>query len=345
MKKSLLALAALTAFAGAASAQSSVTLFGIVDLNLRRVDNGSAPALTTQNQDGIASSRLGVRGIEDLGGGLKAGFWLEGGIGADTGAQGGSNGVSAVNWNRRSTVSLIGDAFGEIRLGRDYTPSFWNQTVFDVFGTNGVGSHINAFSTLGSGAITQVRANNAFGYFLPAMGGLYGQVMLTASEAVSPAANVYYKGFRLGYSAGPLNIAGAYGVTDTATSDDYKDVNLGVSYTMGVATLYGQYGKQTWGSADQKRYYVAVAVPMGAATLKASYSKFDGSADSLDATQIALGVVYDLSKRSSLYATYARLDNGGNNATGAKFTIGGGAAGIKGGEASTGFEFGVKHAF
>ena len=82
MKKSLLALAALTAFAGVASAQSSVTLFGIVDLAARSVKNhsGSIKSLSTNGQ---VSSRLGVRGVEDLGGGLRAGFWIEGDLVGD----------------------------------------------------------------------------------------------------------------------------------------------------------------------------------------------------------------------------------------------------------------------
>src|SRR5215203_4107874 len=86
MKKSLLALAVLGTLTGVASAQSSVTLFGIVDTNGRWVDNdgpgGSRLSLAT---DGINSSRLGFRGIEDLGGGLRAGFWLEAGIAGDIG--------------------------------------------------------------------------------------------------------------------------------------------------------------------------------------------------------------------------------------------------------------------
>src|SRR5690349_21044336 len=122
MKKSLLALAVLGAFAGVASAQSSVTLFGIVDVNLRYVKNGDDRAQKQLGTDGINSSRLGFRGVEDLGGGLKAGFWIEGAISPDVGTSGGQT------WQRRSTVSLLGN-FGEVRLGRDYTPTFWNLTV------------------------------------------------------------------------------------------------------------------------------------------------------------------------------------------------------------------------
>jgi predicted porin len=84
MKKSLLALAALTAFAGVASAQSSVTLFGVIDANMRNVKNGSG-SLKTLSTDGMGSSRLGLRGTEDLGGGMRASFWLEGSVNVDVG--------------------------------------------------------------------------------------------------------------------------------------------------------------------------------------------------------------------------------------------------------------------
>ena len=114
MKKSLIALAVLAA-SGAAMAQSSVTLFGIVDTNVSYLDGVSNAAGTnTDSKYGIgtsgnATSRLGFRGVEDLGGGLKAGFHLEGEIFGDDGN------ASGFNFQRRSTVSLAG-GFGEVRL-------------------------------------------------------------------------------------------------------------------------------------------------------------------------------------------------------------------------------------
>ena len=127
MKKSLLALAVLGAFAGVASAQSSVTLYGTIDLSAKYVKNTGSDRRVSLSQDGINSSQLGFKGVEDLGGGLKAGFVLLSGINADTGT------ANAKFWNRRATVSLMGN-FGEVRLGRDYTPTFWNNTIFDAFG-------------------------------------------------------------------------------------------------------------------------------------------------------------------------------------------------------------------
>jgi len=334
MKKSLLALAALTAFAGAASAQSSVTLFGIVDLSVNSVKNGST-TMKTMSSDNLNSNRLGFRGTEDLGGGLRAGFWIEGAMSPDTGGTG-------QNWQRRSTVSLLGN-FGEIRMGRDYTATFWNKTVFDPFGTNGMGSELNVESTLGSGATTLVRANNTVSYFLPAMGGVYGQVQVAAGEG---ATGNKYMGARFGYAAGPVNVALATGKTyKTGTMvDDFTDFNVGGSYNLGFMTLIAQYGKVDYSTANQKKALLAASVPFGASTLKASYVKAGGSAAAYRAKQFAFGYQYDLSKRTAVYATYSSLNNDGDSATGAAFVVNAGGAMTKG-ATSSGYNLGVRHSF
>lgn len=338
MKRSLLALAALTAFAGAASAQSSVTLFGIVDLAASSTSNGSAGTERSLSSDGYNSNRLGFRGVEDLGGGLRAGFWIEGAMSPDNGTAAGQT------WQRRSTVSLMG-GFGEVRLGRDYVATFWNLTIFDPFGTNGVGSALNSSSTLGSGAQTLVRDNNMIGYFLPAMGGLYGQFQVAAGEGVT--GGKYYGG-RLGYGAGPINVAFAYGSTQKtgAMVDDYTNTNFGASYNFGFATLMGYYGKYEYSTLNQKQALIGVTVPVGAGTLRASYLKSSGSSAAYGSKQYAFGYVYDLSKRTALYATYASLKNDGNTTVGGKFVVSAnGLAGIKGGETSDGYQFGIRHSF
>jgi len=342
MKKSLLALAALTAFAGVASAQSSVTLFGIVDLGLRNTKNGST-SLKTMSQDGIASSRLGFRGVEDLGGGLRAGFWIEGAIQPDVGTSGGQS------WQRRSTVSLMG-GFGELRLGRDYTPSFWNHTVFDPFGTNGVGAQTNLQTQLGqtsmfgAGATTLVRANNSIGYFLPAMGGLYGQAMVAHSDG-SPNGNGY-RGLRLGFAGGPVNVAFGYGQTEITPTNDMTGMNLGASFKMGSFTLFGQWHKyevDVPANTDQTNLMVGGALAMGAGTLKFSYGKASSDVTSREATQLAVGYVHDLSKRTSLYGTFSKI----SNEAGARFAVSGAPAfgGTDNKPSSSGYEVGLRHAF
>lgn len=365
MKKTLLALAALSAFAGAASAQSSVTLFGVVDLNARNVKNGSQD-ISSLSTDGNASSRLGFRGVEDLGGGLRAGFWLEAGLSADNGTVGGGNGGATSNaagstgsasagafFNRRSTVSLLG-GFGEIRLGRDYTPTFWNHTVFDVFGTNGVASATNLMSPAPTvapfgNAQTLVRANNSIGYFLPSLGGVYGQVMVAAGENQVPG-NKYFGG-RLGYAAGPVNVAVAYGVTEKAgvMIDDQTATNIGASWNFGFMTVMGQYNMYDEGAKELVNFSVGVAVPFGASTIKASYGTTERKLTNASnvvtsepkATQLGLGYVYDLSKRTSLYVHYSQIDND----AGLGYVAGAGGPAMTAGTKSTGYEFGVRHSF
>lgn len=380
MKKSLLALAALTAFAGVASAQSSVTLFGVVDLNARNVKNGSAGSLKTLSTDGLASTRFGVRGVEDLGGGLRAGFWLEAGFGADTagGASAGTDasgnriGTGGLVFNRRATLSLLG-GFGEVRLGRDYTPTFWNHTIFDPFGTNGVASQTNLITPAagasgsnttrvlgytsnginsGTSTGTVVRADNSIGYFLPTMGGLYGQVMIAAGEGFTGAK---YVGGRFGYSAGPINVAVAVGRTEVTSSADLSAVNFGGSWNLGFATLMAQfhtYEADRTGAAgftldrSLDNWMIGAVMPMGASSFKFSYAKSSGEfSDTVrdgDATQLGLGYQYDLSKRTALYANYSRVKN--NN--GARFyASGSGLLNAGTNFTSTGYEFGVRHSF
>ena len=353
MKKSLLALAVLGAFAGVASAQSSVTLYGTVDLSAKYVKNDGSNRRVSLSQDGINSSQLGLRGTEDLGGGLKAGFVLLSGINADTGSS------NAQFWNRRATVSLLGN-FGEVRLGRDYTPTFWNNTVFDAFGTNGLGdsSHVLQ-STIG----TFVRANNSIGYFLPSgIGGVYGQFMVAASEGASGptlfgttvGANPgRYVGGRVGFAAGPFDVAAAYATQRldlTVGAPSQKTANIGGSYDLSVVKLMGYFARDTlsFTGVDRKenRGSFSAVVPFGQSEIHAGYSlsKLTTNGTSTKVDQFAIGYVYNLSKRTALYSTFARL----NNKDTTTLSVAGGtaitAAPTAGGK-STGAEFGLRHFF
>jgi predicted porin len=362
MSKSPIALAMLCGFAGAASAQSSVTAFGVVDLSLRYVKNDDATYQLAQ--DGMSASRLGFRGVEDLGGGLKAGFWLEGAIGPDTGRGGPSfgNGTSAAQpqnaflFTRRATVSLS-NPWGEIRLGRDYTPTFWNIGVFDPFGVQGVGSagnlfisaEIRAIAGAGAAYATLVRANNTMQYILPngVFGpGLYGQVMVAAGEN---APGNKYVGGRIGYAAGPF-----FFFNDTATTEIYtagivtfSNWNLGGSWNFGVAKVSGFYGSidiggLAAGAAKQDNWFIGVAAPIGQWNFKASYGqvKQSGIADGNKANQFAVGADYNLSKRTALYSTYGTIDN-----TNTGFGVSATGSALSRGNNSSGAELGIRHVF
>lgn len=347
MKKSLVALAVLSTMGAGAFAQSSVTLFGVADVNAR-YSNNSSTTLYTLSTDGIASSRLGVRGIEDLGGGMRAGFWFEGAMTPDNGTAAGQT------WRRRSTVSLLG-GFGEVRVGRDYTPTFWNLTVFDPFGTNGVGAYSNIHASNGAAGQTAnlisnlgtlVRADNSIGYFLPGnLGGIYGQAMVAANEA-SPVNGNKYVGARVGYQAGPLNVAASFGqtyVTAVAGDDTVANVNVAGSYKLGDLTGMAQYGRFTLASTTFTNYLIGGTFAMGPTTFKVAYSSFANSATVADAKQIAAGVQYDLSRRTALYSNVSRISNDGTATAGANFGTGSLVA-VRGKD-HTGFEVGVRHSF
>jgi predicted porin len=356
MKKSLLALATLTAFAGAASAQSSVTLFGVVDAAYAHVSAGGKSNTGVTNS-GLNSSRLGFRGIEDIGGGMRAGFWLEGQLNNDVGQ--GSNATTGFNFLRRSTVSLLG-GFGEVRIGRDYVPSFWNTTVYDPFGTNGVGQAMTpgmigaagaiAATAASTAGVNAVRANNSIGYFLPGgLGGFTGQFQYAFGEQLSNAANkgqANYFGFRLGYGAGPVAVNYAYGNSKGASgASNVKYNNLGASFDAGVVKPMFVWAQEKAGSgAKVTGLEFGLVAPMGQGELRAAYSRYDVANSANDWNKFALGYGYNLSKRTQMYGTYARVSNkGAQTMSVANNGLSAGSAAPGGG--STGYEFGVRHAF
>jgi predicted porin len=358
MKKSLLALAALGLFAGAASAQSSVTLFGIVDAGVARLTSKTttgSKSVTGMTNSGLNSSRLGFRGVEDLGGGLRAGFHIEGQLFNDTGT--GSSATAGYDFQRRSTVSLMG-GFGEIRLGRDYTPTFSNVSAYDAFGTNGVGTSLATSMLVGLGIAAQgnTRENNSIGYFLPSnLGGFTGNFMFGFAENTSGTrkANQYF-GARLGYAAGPLSVTGAYGDNTSALqANDIKYLSVGASYDFGVIKPMGYWAREKAdGGAQIDAYQIGATVPLGQGELRASVARYDikknaqGLNNRNDWDKYAIGYGYNLSKRTQLYGTYAVVRN--KNAqtkivanNGLSFT---GVTPL-GGKNASGLEAGIRHSF
>ncbi|VTU18365.1 Outer membrane porin protein 32 precursor [Variovorax sp. SRS16] len=368
MKRSLVAVAACTA-ATWACAQSSVTVFGVVDADITHT-TGDGPTSTSKWQlgnSGNSFSRLGFRGTEDLGGGLSAGFWLEAGLQNDTGLglpsnsnnqTSGAGTPNAISFNRRSTVSLSG-GFGELRLGRDYVPTFWSTALFDPFGTGGgIGANQLYFSGFGGlAAPTGTRASNSVGYFLPPnLGGFYGQAMVAtgenASNSVLPGplpipnrSDGNYIGLRVGYLNGPLNVAFATGRTRYATGDLHV-ANLAASYTFETLMslkLMGEYYTESLGAVDGKGALLGLNLPVGVGEIKASYAFYRrepaGPVPKPTTSKFALGYVHNLSRRTALYATVAIIANH----NGATQALSGSTT--EPNRRSTGTEFGIRHAF
>lgn len=351
MKKSLLALAVLGAFAGAAQAQSSVTIYGVVDTGFTSFDNG-ADRTNGISSGNNAASRIGFKGMEDLGNGLKAEFVLENGINTDTG--GAANSDAA--FSRLAFVGLNG-GFGKVRLGRQETQMKEMLGKVDPFGAAGL---VNAHDFVNGGDLDQ-RVSNQVTWISNNYAGFSGSVGYIFGEtAGSTSANNGF-GVRVSYDNGPLGVHFAYEKqnstdVDAATNTvipggndlDNKNVLLGATYDFSAFKLHGLFGEgkqdQAGGGDIKIRSYLAgVTVPFGASAIRAEYIRNDNRdvADS-DANVYALSYTYSLSKRTTLYATYVHVSNDDGSTLG----LGGGDfAASAGGESVSGTAIGVNHKF
>jgi predicted porin len=344
MKKSLIALAVLAA-SGAAMAQSSVTVFGVVDAAYS-VGKGSTSNKTQLTNSSYNSSRLGFRGVEDLGGGMRAEFWLEAGVANDSGAGSATNtnnqavtgltsaGTQGLTFNRKSTVGLVG-SMGELRLGRDYSPQFYADATYDPFGTNGVASSLIAYN----GGQAAVRASNMVAWHSPVVGGFKVMVGSYMGENASTAAKAGNgNGIWLNYAQGPLSVGYSSAKTTTGAGTEVKTTGFGGSYDLGFAKLMGESNTvSNTGAVDLKGTLIGAHIPLAGGNFRVSSAKLSQGA--AETKRMAFGYVKPLSKRTDLYATYARNTNSG----GATRALNGSTTAAN--ASSTGYDFGVKHAF
>ena len=346
MKKSLVALAVLAA-SGAAMAQSTVTLFGVADAAYSS-GSGSVSNKTQLANSGYNSSRLGFRGVEDLGGGMRAEFWLEAGVANDSGQGSATNsnnqavtglasaGTQGLTFNRKSTVGLVGK-MGEIRLGRDYSPQFYPDAQYDPFGTNGVASSLIAYG----GGAAAVRASNMIAYHSPSLGGLtvmLGSYMGENNTGAAVGKTGDGSGIHVRYAQGPLALGIASSTTKSGAATNVKTSTMGGSYNMGVATLMVNSNTvSNTGAVDIKGMLIGAHVPMAGGTFRFSSASLKQAA--AQTKRMSVGFVQPMSKRTDLYATYARNSNSG----GANRALNGAVTAAN--ASSTGYDLGVKHSF
>jgi len=311
MKKSLIALAVLAA-SGASMAQSTVTLYGIADLWFGTVTNetaGVSLSKTMLESGGVNGSRWGMKGSEDLGGGLKANFDFQAGIALDTGA---GTSATATAFSRQSWVGFSG-GFGAFRLGRTTTAyddvSGSSNAVFD----SALAPMGSVFKSTGYSS----RQNNMLYYQAPNMSGFSGAVSYALGEDKTAATSATSTtSLNLTYGAGPLAVQFAYQVQDvlnpTAASSDAAFTRLGASYNFGVATAKVTYGKvsnvASVTDSNATDFQIGVDYPMSSAlTLSASYAKSDDDKPvGFESARkgYGIGAAYTLSKRTFLYGGY-----------------------------------------
>lgn len=360
MKKKLLAALPFIAFGGAAFAQSSVTLFGTVDEAATYI-NGSDNWSGLQS-GGNMDSHIGFRGTEDLGGGLKAQFWLEAGILADTGSGDSGRGL---DFKRRATVGLLGD-WGEIRLGRDESAAYRSMKRFDVFNNAGIGGTrmwADGFNTT-EPFYDAKRKDNSVSYYSPNWGGFNFGVNYAFGERTTETwKNGSYWGAALGYDNGPWSAALTaeqqndinvpLGLPGQVVGFDERAYSAGLGYDFGRMKVSGAYRQNRLksdftGSLKGNTYMLGLAAPVGAAgVVKASYNRYDrelvDGGNKLKADQISLGYEHNLSKRTALYGTYSYLKNKDNNGTNLGLSMGN--VPIDDNGKQHGIQLGVRHTF
>jgi len=343
MKKSLLALAILASFAGAASAQSSVTVYGLVDGGITRETGGAAGDITKVATGVQSGNRLGFKGSEDLGSGLKANFQLESGFDLDTGAS-----RQGALFGRQAWVGLSGN-FGAAALGRQYGLIFQAMDSIDPFGTGLTGATTNLMNP------GNVRVNNSITYSTPNMSGFAVNTLYAVKEIPGNSNAGREASISGTYSNGPLALVVAYdrvaGIPASVpapftASGNLKLLLTGATYNFGP--VIGHAGFETEksdGNFDYRDFLVGATVPVGPGSFIASYIKKDDRLNTnKDGKQFAVGYLYSLSKRTNVYTTYSRISNG----DAATWTVGDASSGgsaPSAGNNSTGFTVGLRHKF
>jgi predicted porin len=349
MKKSLIALAALATVATAAQAQSSVTVYGVMDLGLTTATNvgTNKQTVTGISNGGLSTPRIGFRGTEDLGGGLKANFNLETEILADTGAHGGEL------FTRASWLGLSQDGIGAIRAGRVNRIDYDLAATYDAFGGNNIGGWValkDSNTTTGTNETALKvgeRISNAIDLKTASLAGFtltyqrgFGETAGNQSASRTDAYGVQYKlgNFDAAYASSKLN---------SSSSVATKQQSYYAAYNFGILSVTGGYVTYKVDSAptvEPSGYFVGTRVPFGKTTFLAQYASLDDDAATPTKQKVTtLGVTYALSKRTTAYLIGAQNDgNGQNIVSSSKYTN---FAHPASGENARAYSVGVRHTF
>lgn len=298
MKRSLFIAALSTLAAGSALAQSNVTIYGRLNESVERQKSGSDSVTVVQDN----ASRIGFKGTEDLGGGLKALFVIEHGFSADDGrASGGTT-----FWNRESTVGLSSN-FGTLRLGNmPASEAYFATADYVSMHNHDTGTSSDALWGNVNGSYIAVGSlQNAIAYTSPTFAGLRADVQYRVPEGTSN----HQRAFALNYDQGPLHLGfGAEANTDR------RSYTLRGLYELGAITLGGYYERTSGSATKRNNIRLAGMYTLGASEFHANVGlagKVEG-ADGTDAKQFTLGYNYNLSKRTKVYGFYTKVDNKAN---------------------------------
>jgi predicted porin len=293
MKRSLLIAALATLGAGAAMAQSSVTVYGRVNVTLERQKVGSITNNVVQNN----SSRIGFKGTEDLGGGLKAGFQLEHGFNPDTGTQ-----SQPQFWARQSELNLSG-GFGMVRLGRFTSDAYYATADYVSLHNHDTGTSADALYAYAG------RNNDKVGYVSPTFGGAVFYASVSATDAGGTDRNY---DLAANWDSGPLHLGAGYERADGGA----RQFAVRALYELGAFTVggYVQRDKDVYAAGNRTTLRLAGMYTTGKSEIHANWGRagdYSGVPGDSSANQFTLAYNYNLSKRTKVYGFWTKLSDKG----------------------------------
>ena len=286
MKSSFVIATVAALAAGSAFAQGTTEIYGRINLTVE------SQKLNGQTDKGMFdnSSRIGIRGTEDLGGGLKAGYVIEHGFNADTGAAAGAM------WGRESTVSL-GGSFGTVRLGNMPASEGYFATA-DYVSMHNHDTGSSADALYGFVAIAGT-LNSAIAYTSPTVNGLRFDLQYGLKENVKPDAPL---SMAVNYDAGAMHLGLGY-----EEYDGQKSTALRGLWEMGAFTVGGYYERGS-GTVSYNNFRIAGMYTMGASEFHLNLGKRSGENGLADGDQFTVAYNYNLSKRTRVHVFYTNLD-------------------------------------
>ena len=314
--KFFVALLAGVAAGGAPAQLVAPTLYGLLDVAAGRFQNPGAGRAWRAESGGLSTSFIGLRGSDDLGGGLRARFTLESYVGLDTGSAGRS--PTDPFWGRAANVGLQG-AFGSSVLGRSPTPLWQSTRLFNPFGDSVRFSPSirQYFGGIAPAIVGDSRWNNSVAFSTPEPedgNGLSYNVQFNAGEG-QPGATGRNVGANVLYTSGPLSATGAFqrvhnGVAGPPAGFDVQSTyQLGASYQLPAVKLYAQAGRvHTDATVDVRTSLLqaGAAVPIGLGFVLGSYGRARSESAGVASSVRTLSVGYDyfLSKNTDVYAVW-----------------------------------------
>ncbi len=314
---------------GPALAQSSVSIYGIIDQGIVKANSGTTPGNLLPGRGASPdvwtmkagnTSRLGFRGQEDLGDGRYARFQIEHRFAADTG----TSSSATVFWLGRTVVAVGSKALGEFYAGRKYSPAYWialnaDPTLWSYVSQLGSAyTYANYTPVATSVEASNIRWANSVGYKSPNLGGFTAEIATALGEGArkrATAGNLQYKQGALWLAAGFDRLDSTTNLVLAAAGYDFGVINPLVSYSKAKGGLNG----------EGRAFSVAATVPVSFGRLLASYGSLK-PATGLDSSMLGAGAQYDLSKRTLLYVNVGSAKRDGLTRT-------------------TAFDLGVKHTF